>query len=336
MALELGNNEAYYNIAVSYQKQRDFKKAEEFYNKMLEIYPNDVDTLTSLGMCKLTQKNFKEGYDLFFLRDKSALDKKTENPWNINKAWEKEVVILCDQGFGDHIQFIRYLPFLKEKTEKIYVASHPSLAKIFKENYPYAEFITYDEINPKMQSIRITDLAYALNIDFDNIPYPEGYLKSEKKEIETKKLKVGLCWEAGGAGIRTMINRTINIKLLEPFLNLENVQIFSFQVKDTLKGNEKYPQMINLAKDFKTFDDTAKALMAMDVVISVDTSVAHLAGALGVKTFLMLPFASDWRWFEDTNKTNWYNSVEIFKQTNPISWEKPIEDIICKLKEYSS
>ena len=336
-ALELGNNEAYYNIAVSYQKQGDFEKAEEFYNKMLELYPNDIDTLTSLGMCKLTQKKFKDGYDLFFLRDKSSLDKKTNNPWRVGDSWQDEVVVLCDQGFGDHIQFIRYLPLLQEKVKKIYVASHPSLTCVFAPNYPDIEFITYDEINPEMQSVRITDLAYALDIDFDSIPFSEGYLKSDTANIENKKLKIGLCWEAGNAGIRTMINRTINIKLLEPLFNLDNVQFYSFQVRDTLKGNEKYAdKMINLASDFKNFSDTAKAMKAMDIIISVDTSVAHLAGALGIKTFLMLPFYNDWRWFNDTERTPWYNSIEIFKQADPISWEKPIEDIICKLKEYSS
>ena len=338
-ALELGNNEAYYNIAVSYQKQKNYEKAEENYNKMLELYPNDIDTLTSLGMCKLTQKKFKEGYDLFFLRDKSTLDKKTNNPWGVggNKNWEDKVVVLCDQGFGDHIQFIRYLPFLQEKVKKIYVASHPSLTNLFASNYPDIEFLSYDDIDPNMQSIRITDLAYALDIDFEKIPFAQGYLHSKSADIENKKLKVGLCWEAGNAGIRTMINRTINIKLLEPILNLEEVQIYSFQVRDTLKGNEKYAdKMINLASNFKDFSDTARAMKAMDVLISVDTSVAHLAGALGVKTFLMLPYVNDWRWFNDTKTTPWYKSVEIFKQTDLISWEKPIEDIICKLKEFSS
>ena len=133
-----------------------------------------------------------------------------------------------------------------------------------------------------------------------------------------------------------MINRTINIKLLEPILNLENIQIYSFQLKDTLKGNERYPQMINLAKDFKSFEDTAKAINAMDIVITVDTSVAHLAGAMGKKTFLMLPYASDWRWFSDTKTTPWYNSIEIFKQTDPISWEEPIKEIICRINEFYS
>ena len=119
-------------------------------------------------------------------------------------------------------------------------------------------------------------------------------------------------------------------------MNIENVQIYSFQVQDSLKGNEKYSdKIINLATDFKDFSDTAKAMKSMDLIISVDTSVAHLAGALGIKTFLMLPYSPDWRWFSDTKTTPWYNSIEIFKQTDPISWEKPIDDRVCKLKEYS-
>ena len=171
-----------------------------------------------------------------------------------------------------------------------------------------------------------------MNKDFENIPFAEGYLKSAAAEINSSKKKVGLCWEAGSAGIRTMINRTINIKCFEPLFNLDNIQLYSFQVRDTLRGNEKYPQMINLAKDFKDFSDTAKALMAMDVIVTVDTSVAHLAGALGIKTFLLLPYVTDWRWFNDTKTTPWYRSIEIFKQNDSISWEDPINNIINQLK----
>ena len=133
-----------------------------------------------------------------------------------------------------------------------------------------------------------------------------------------------------------MINRTINIKLFEPIINLENIQLYSFQVCDTLNGNEKYPQMINLAKDFQNFEDTAKALKAMDLVITVDTSVAHLAGALGIKTYLLLPYTSDWRWFGEKKSTSWYKSVEIFKQTDPISWEDPILNIKTKLQNLAN
>ncbi len=333
IASELGSKEAYYNMAVSCQKRGDFTNAEIYYNKMLEEFPNHIDTITSLGMCKLAQKKFKEGYDLFYLRKNCD---ETNKLWNPKDGFDAEIIVVCDQGFGDHIQFVRYLPFLKEKVKNFSVACRKSLIELFSKNYPEVKFISIDEINPDTQSIRITDLAYALTIDFEHIPFSKGYLNCEPAKIESDKLKVGLCWEAGSAAIRTMINRTINIRLLEPIINLKTIQVYSFQVNDSLKGNEKYPQMINLAKDFNNFEDTAKALKSMDVVITVDTSVAHLAGALGVKTFLMLPYATDWRWFNDTKTTPWYDSIEIFKQTDPISWEQPIGDIICKINEFSS
>lgn len=327
---DLGKPEAFYNIAVSCQKLGEYADAEKYYKKMLNYFPNDNSTITSLGMCYLSQKKFKDGYELFFKRDKSKFAEMSDNFWTPEQALASEVVIICDQGFGDHIQFIRYLPFLENR--KVSVACSKSLRDLFKNNYPNVDFIDYTQIDPNTQALFITDLAYILNKDFENIPFAEGYLKSEVSKILSDKKKVGLCWEAGSAGIRTMINRTINIKCFEPILNLHNIQIYSFQVRDTLRGNEKYPQMINLAKDFKDFSDTAKALMAMDVLITVDTSVAHLAGALGVKTFLLLPYATDWRWFQDTKTTLWYKSVEIFKQKDSISWEEPICEIENILK----
>jgi tetratricopeptide (TPR) repeat protein len=334
VAADLGNNQADYNIAVSYQKQREFKQAEFYYKKMLDKYPEDTETLTSLGMCYLTQKKFKEGYEVFYNR-KTKADKRTNNLYKIGDNLNDELVIICDQGFGDHIQFVRYLPFIKSKVKSLKVASSPTLIELFQKNYPDIEFITYSEINPEIQAIRICDLAYILDMDFENIPYSEGYLNAPSIDLNSDKIKVGFCWEAGAAGIRTMINRTINVNLFEKLFQLENIQIYSLQVQDTLHGNDKYPQMINLAKDFKSFEDTAKVIKSLDLVITVDTAVAHLAGALGIKTFLMLPYVSDWRWFDDTKNTSWYKSVEIFKQNDPISWEKQIGEILCRLKEFS-
>ena len=328
-AAELGAPEAFYNIAVSAQKLGEKGEAETYYKKMLAAFPNSESTKVSLGMCYLSEKKFKEGYDLFFQRDLTKSCAGCNNFWKVGDKIDNEIVVICEQGFGDHIQFARYLPFLP--AEKINVATPKALQRLFKNNFPSINFIDYENINPNMQAMRITDLAYVLGMDFEHIPSSVGYLNAKTAEINNSKLKVGLCWEAGSAAIRTMINRTIHIKCFEPLLNLENIQVYSFQKDDTLKGCEKYPQMINLAKDFNDFEDTAEALKAMDVVVTVDTSVAHLAGALGVKTYLLLPYATDWRWFNDNKTTPWYDSIEIFKQIDNISWENPINRIVDKL-----
>jgi hypothetical protein len=296
----------------------------------LEYLPHDERAEVSLGLCYLTQKRFKEGYDLLYSRTIGIAKNYTNNLWNYGTQLDEELVVICDQGLGDKIQFIRYIPFLAKK-HNIKVAVSNDLIDLFKQNYPKIEFINYADIDPKMQALRLTDLAYVLDMNFDNIPYSEGYLDAEPFDIKSDKLKVGLCWEAGASGLRGMINRTIHVQCLEPVLNLPNIQTYSFQYDDTFGGNEKYPQMINLAKDFKNLSDTARALKSMNVVVTVDTVIAHLAGALGVKTYLLLPYAPDWRWFytgEDLTETPWYDSVKIFMQKDHISWDEPINSIV--------
>ncbi len=332
VAGEQGSQNADYNIAVAYQKLGEYAKAEEYYGKFLQKFPDDNTGLISLGMCYLAQKKFKEGYDLICTRAGGVGGKYTKNLWKPGVPLDKELVIIADQGFGDRIQFVRYFPFLKE--HKIKAAVGEPLKCLFEANYPDAEFISYEEINPETQAIRITDLAYVLNMDFDNIPFAEGYLDMESANIQSDKKKVGLCWEAGSSGRRSMINRTIHVKSFEPLFNLDNIQTYSFQVNDSFDGNEKYgDNMINLARDFKDFSDTARALKSMDTVVTVDTCVAHLAGALGVKTYLLLPYSADWRWFDSEKTTPWYNSIEIFKQKNAISWDDEINDIVKKLSD---
>jgi tetratricopeptide (TPR) repeat protein len=311
---------------------REFDEAEKYYKKMLTNFPNNVDASVSLGMLYLTQKKFTQGYEYFYKRELPKIVRDVKNIWKPNDIINDNVTILCEQGIGDQIQFARYLPFLKSKT--ITIAMKKSLQRLMKENFPSLNIIDYSEINKDEQMIRITDLAFALNIDFDNIPSSKGYLDCQEMNIESDKPKIGLCWEAGSAGIRTLINRTINVKAFEPIFDLANIQLYSLQYIDTLGGNEKYPQMINLAKDFNDFYDTASAIKSMDAIITVDTSIAHIAGALGKKTYLLLPYTSDWRWFDDTKTTPWYDSIEIFKQKDNISWEKEIMEITKILKKY--
>ena len=328
IATELGNRNGLYNLAVSYVKQGNYKEAENYYKKMLEIIPNHNDTLVSLGMCYLKQKRFEEGYKLLSLREKTPIELRFNNFYDYKTPLEKEIQVFGDQGFGDNIMFSRYLPELQKSGKKFTVITRPQLCQLFKSSFNEFNFITLENANPDIQTVRLSELPFILNLDFDNIPSSSGYLRAEKKVIESDKIKVGLCWEAGSAGIRTMLGRTINIKLFEPFFEKSNIQVYSFQVNDSMNGNNRYPQMINLAKEFEDFNDTAKALMAMDVVITVDTALAHLSGALGKKTYLLLPYASDWRWFEDDKTTPWYDSVKIFKQTKASDWKNVLEEIL--------
>jgi hypothetical protein len=215
---------------------------------------------------------------------------------------------------------------------------------IFKRSYIYENVEFYDDISKigeYNKYVLSSDLPYYLDIDFDNIPYKDGYLEFNKEKYEyykekyfkTNKLKVGLCWRAGGIGMRAAINRTINIDYFKKILGIDDIQFYSIQLDDIFNACEKYPQIIDLKEDIKTFDDTASMLKNMDLLITADTSVLHLAGALAVKTYLLIPYCSDWRWFENDKKTEWYSSVEIFKQQERQDWFVEVDDINNKLLE---
>ena len=256
-------------------------------------------------------------------------------------------MVYCDQGYGDHIQYIRYLPFLTDKFKAIKVVTRFNCLDLFKRSYPqnkYPNVEFYDDINNVGEYdtyALAADLPYHLKMDFNQIPYPDGYLSYDEekqkyfqdKYFKTNKLKVGLCWRAGGIGMRDAINRTINIDYFKKILGLDDIQFYSFQLDDIFDAVEKYPQIIDLKSELKTFDDTASAIKNVDLFISADTSCLHLAGSLGVKSILLIPYCSDWRWFENDETTEWYNSVEIIKQEERVDWYIEADKIYKRLKE---
>lgn len=349
-AIECGAPSAYYHLAVSYQKVGKYKEAEENYKKMMELLPHQKTPLASLGTLYLTQKDVENGYKYFQNRElPPEIANIKKEKWNGQVYSDETLMLYFDQGIGDCIQFVRYLPFIVDKFKTIKIVIRESCYDLFKHNYPkekypniefYKDVLSLGEYDKYTLS---TDLPYYLKIDFNHIPFSGGYLVCDEnkknyfkeKYFNTDKLKVGLCWRAGGFGLRSAIHRTINIEYLKKLFELKKVQFYSFQMDDIFDATEKYPQMIDLKPDIKTFDDTASAMANVDIMVSVDTSCIHLAGAMGIKSLLLIPYCSDWRWFKDNKSTEWYDSVEIIKQEERVHWFIEAEKVYNKLKEYS-
>lgn len=340
-AIENNDNKAFYHLAVSLQKVGKYKEAEQYYKKAIECFPDDEDAKSSLGCLYLTEKKLNDAF-AFFKQVKPPEELSFMKNFNSNNEGGV-LLVYADQGLGDCIMNARFLPFLKKKFSKVIVNIREPLFEIMQRSFPEIEFITQGMNNiPHDSSMFLGYAQYYLNIDFENIPYSSGYLKAdEQKIIEYKnkyfsndKLKIGLCWKAGDMRIRSAIHRTINIDYLKPLLKLNNVEFYSFQKDDIFNAIEKYPQIVDLSETFETFDDTAAAMKNLDLLISVDTSNIHLAGALGVKSKLLLPYCSDWRWFDNTSKTEWYDSVDIIKQNERQDWFKEVTmltEIVTKM-----
>lgn len=344
-AIENGGIIGHYHLGVSYIKTGKFDEAKKHLTKITKLLPNETYPKAALGTLYLTLKDMKKGYEYFFHRDKSPEINLLKNLWDGFEQKDKTLLLYCDQGLGDHLQFIRYLPFLTEKFKKINVLTRKPCLDLFKQNYKLDNIEFYDSLNDVKYYdcyVLASDLPYYLNLDFDNIPYAEGYLKADKTKVEyfknkyfnNDKLKVGLCWKAGGIGIRGAINRTVNIEYFKKMLELsDKIQFYSVQLDDIFDGCKKYPQITDLALEINDFNDTAAIIENCDIFVTVDTSCAHVAGAMGKKTIVLIPYCADWRWFNHDRTTEWYNSVELLKQQDRQDWFIEVDEITERLKE---
>ena len=349
MALKYGEKtSAYYNLAISCNKTNDYKKAEYYIKKVIKLEGPNANNYFILATSYFGQKKLKQGYKYYSIKDslqsKDPNISKLKNLWDGKRYKDKTLFVYCDQGIGDSIMFSRYFPFLNNKFKNVIISSYPYLKTLFKRSfkkYKNLKFRNHTKTSPKYdKAVVMSNLPYTLKKELD-FPFSEGYLIPDKKRIQqfkekyfnTDKLKVGICWEAGAAGIREQLNRTLPISVFDEILKMNNIQFYSLQYKPILDDYKKYKNIIDLSNDINDFDDTAGAISNLDVVITVDTSVAHLSGALGSKTFMLLPYCPDWRWFNDDKNTQWYKSMQLFKQKDSVFWDTEIQDIKTELEK---
>jgi hypothetical protein len=342
---------SYYNQAICYNKLKKNKKAMYYIKQAIKYGGINSSLCFTLATIFFCQRNLKKGYLYYNYKNSFPSNdpnlKKIKNLWDGKQYKDETLLVYCDQGIGDCLMFSRYFPFLEKKFKKIKVVLHKSLAKLMKrsfKDYKKIEFYEQGKRFPTSDKMTImSNLPYTLKME-TKFPFADKYIISDQEKREeykekyfkTDKLKVGICWEAGAAGIREQLNRTLHISILDEILKMKDIQFYSFQYKPILDDYKNYKNLIPLGDSFKDFDDTAGALENLDIMITVDTSVAHLSGALGVKTFMLLPYCTDWRWFDDTKTTAWYNSMKLFKQVDNVFWDKEISDIKGELIKISN
>ena len=326
------NYEAFHNLGVLFRRLRDFDSSIDCLKKALLMKPNSTESKVSLGMSYLSKKDFHNGYKYYSQRNPKLMAKYS-NPWDGKKHPDKTLLIHFDGGHGDQLMFCRYLRYIEGWFKEIKLLVYPGLLDLFKFNFPQLKVMLPEEdFSPYDYSVNIMELHYKLGIDFYHIPAFESYLRAPQEKIDyfkakyfnTDKKKVGLFWQGNP---KVFKNRAISLKELESLFGHDNCAFYSCEKGDSLHQIGDYPQIIDLEPDLKSFSDTAGALMNLDVLVTIDTGIAHLAGALGVKTYLLLPYSSEWRWFLDDEKTPWYPCFRLFKQKCDGNWEDVVKRI---------
>ncbi len=348
-AISINSNykEAYRNLGSLYNDKNNINLAKKYYNKAISIDSNYLDAIFSLSFINLKEQDYKIGFEKYKLRyhnDRENLhtpiidEKSILN--SIDNIKNRTILITREQGFGDLIQFVRFLPKFIDLGAKIICEVAPELLKLFQYNYPQIKFIDNLEDDIKFDyNFPMLDICYLFGTTYDTIPYSSGYLEVDKAnsidyKLDIQKIKIGINWQ-GSKGHINDKNRSINLDLLLNYLNkLDNrFQIYSLQYdivqdEDILLQNNN---IINLGSQVSDFYDTALFIDSLDLIISVDSSVAHLSASMNKKTFILLPFASDWRWGLDGNKTNWYDSITLFRQKEISNWNSVLEEVVLTI-----
>ena len=329
------NYEAYHNLGILLRKQKKYNDSISCLQQALKLKPNDPKTELSLGMSYLIIKDFKNGF-LHYRNKRPELKKRYHDDWDGKHYNEATALVYCGGGFGDYIMFSRYLPMLKNYFKETILQVPKELEKLINMNFPdFKTSSDKDEIAYN-KSICMIDLPYLLNMDIDDIPdikYTYDKAKAagyKEKYFNTDKQKIGIFFKGNQNVFK---NRSIPLKEMSSLFSLNNCKFYSFQKNDEENQLEQFKQeLVDLGTTFEDFSDTASALVNLDVLVTIDSGIAHLAGALGVRTFLMLPYANEWRWFDDAKTTPWYKSIELFRQKEEGNWHSVINEIYNKLK----
>ena len=310
--------EAYFNLGNSLREQGKLKESTQALQKAVQIQPDYADAHFNLAMLLLLQGQFVEGWEKYEWRWDSSLKSQKRNfkrpLWDGTSLSSKSILIYAEQGFGDSIQFVRYIDLFPDTTT-IIVACQPELKSLLKRIGRIDTLVTKGEDIPKFDfHAPIVSLPHIFGTVLETIPAKIPYLYPDKNSDfaflsnDERDLKVGIAWAGSPTHINDR-NRSISLNNFKCLLDIKGCEFFSLQVGEHHRDIKRcgYSRIIkDLGKQFTNFHHTASAILQLDLVISVDTAVAHLAGALGKPVWTLLPFIPDWRWMLNRSDSPWY------------------------------
>jgi len=339
---------AYYNLGCAYQTRNEHGKAVSMFEKAIAINHDFVEAHWNMSHSLLLQGGLQEGFNeyLWRWRRKETTQFHVGKPeWNGEPAIDKTLLVITEQGLGDSIQFIRYLPQVKKNVGKMYVACEPSLTHLF-DKVPGIDAILEKKSLHNIAKVvdyfvPLLNLPTILGTTLQTIPNNIPYLRADQDRVEQyadisapfkNKTKIGFVWQ-GSPTHKNDKKRSCSIDMFASLFEIEGTAFFSLQKQDK-KIEDNYP-VINLAPHLSSFADTAALIDHLDLVISVDTSVAHLAGAMGKPTWLLLPYTPDWRWLLGQEDSPWYPTMRLFRQKERGDWEEVFSQVHTNLLAFT-
>ena len=340
--------EAWLNHGSALSEIKNYDQAVESYNHVINIKPDFYNAHCNKAFIQLLTGDFENGWVNY------------EHRWGITKAEpyrhsniarlkdvqgvkDKKILVWGEQGHGDTIQFVRYVQMIQDKGAKVTLEVQPSLKKLLADSITNCEVICPGESSQKYDyEIPLMSLGLLFKTNLSSIPSKTPYLRASEAKLEFwsqnlklkgDQLNIGIAC-SGFIGEKHFDNRLIDIEKFQPFSDSAN--IFLIQ-KDLRSSDAKYLESQKsiryLGNEIHSFEDTAAIIELMDSIVTIDTSIAHLAGALNKKTYLILAWNPDWRWLQDRSDSPWYPSVNLIRQKSINNWDGCLESIFTSLND---
>jgi tetratricopeptide (TPR) repeat protein len=331
--------EAYSNRGVALQELRQLDAALASYDKAIALNPDHVNAYWNKSLTLLLIGDFDKGFNLYeyrWERDEGIKQKRnfSQPLWLGNESLTGKTVLLhAEQGLGDTIQFCRYVQVVADLGAKVILEVQKPLVRLLKDLPAVSTLLSKGDPLPEFEfHCPLMSLPLALRTHLQTIPAFKGYIKAEPERVALWRdrlkgdgLKIGIGWQ-GSQGTKVDIGRSFDLKLFENISALPKVKLISLQKgygSEQLNNMPQGMQVLDYGDELDAdgaFLDSAAVMMNLDLVITSDTALAHLAGSLGIKTWLALKYVPDWRWLLERKDSTWYPSMTLYRQQRVDEW----------------
>jgi tetratricopeptide (TPR) repeat protein len=346
---------ALHNLMVAQYRLLQVDKCISIGRKALTIAPASAAIHFTLAEALLLSGQMKEGWEEYEWRFQISSQAQAKmpagvRPWNGNPIADGVLLLIGDQGFGDVIQFTRYVAWAVERCERVTLACDPEIEPLMGGLHPAVAVVdSWDPGVPYAAYCPLSSLPRLHGTTLDNIPASLSYLRADPAKmrrwgdrldwlVPPGYRRIGIAW-AGRQTHLNDINRSAALAAFAPIAAVEGIALVSLQKGDQQAEIRNYygrAQLVNLGAEIEDFADTAAIITNLDLIVTVDTAVAHLAAAMGRSTWIMLPYAPDWRWLLNRTDSPWYPTVRLFRQSAAGDWERVTRTIALALADSSS
>lgn len=346
LQMDPNHEDALNNLSVALKDLGRLGEAEALLRDAIVKNPNDADLHWNLAQVLLHKGDFEEGWREYEWRwDMSAFTTPKRDfgkpQWTGEDAAGKTILIHHEQGFGDAIQMVRYLPLVAARCDHVILECRPGLERLLAPLDGVDQVVTMGQDLPSFDvHLPIMSLPHVFGTMLTTVPNDVPYLHAPKdgavdpRLVESDKLKVGIVW-AGSATLTKDLERSVDAKMFRAVADVEGVEVFSLQLGQEEAFREAFQDLDNvydLSKSLRDFADTAAHIAALDLVISVDTAVGHLAGALGQPVWGLHAANASYQWLQEREDSPWYPTMRLFRQVERGDWASVLERIVSELR----